>query len=350
MQHETRTYCLCGISLAAALIAPLNAATSQTFLAGNVDSLAAPVDVVTPSAQLVTLLAAAGGTRSYDFAAGINGGYSDSQCATTFGGLPPAIVAATLEIAMVGGNCCGPDSDGVLLSFVTPSTTSYASSIAWARSFGPLSGPSVFPTPDPTGLLGGWGGGTSATLVLNLASLPLLGGGTLDLLPLINANGFIDVNIADDTAVDYVRLVVHQCGATIYCTAKTSSSGCVPSIQSTGSPSLSAASAFQITTTSVEAAKSGVTFFSLTGPNAAPFQGGFLCAAAPLYRLVLKNSGGAGACQGALAYSLQDLLNQPAGGALFAPGTGVNCQTWFRDPASPSTTGLSNALEIWLCP
>jgi hypothetical protein len=43
---------------------------------------------------------------------------------------------------------------------------------------------------------------------LDLAALPLVGGGIRDLLPLLNAHGFIDVNLSDDPAVDYMRLEI----------------------------------------------------------------------------------------------------------------------------------------------
>lgn len=141
-----------------------------------------------------------------------------------------------------------------------------------------------------------------------------------------------------------------SCAASAYCTAKVSSSGCVPSMQSSGAPSLSAPASFQINTLNVERDKAGVMFIGLNGRAAAPFQGGILCVAPPLYRLSAKNSGGAATCQGTFQYTLAELLNQPAAGPLLAAGGQVQCQTWFRDPLASSTSGLSDGLEITLCP
>lgn len=53
-----------------------------------------------------------------------------------------------------------------------------------------------------------WSGGQVATIVLDLGALPLPGGGTLDLIPQINSQGFIDVNVADETACDFMGLSI----------------------------------------------------------------------------------------------------------------------------------------------
>jgi hypothetical protein len=68
--------------------------------------------------------------------------------------------------------------------------------------------------PDATGLVGSWSGGQVATLVLDLAALPLPGGGTLDLIPQINSLGFIDVNVSDETACDFMRLSIDTTATT----------------------------------------------------------------------------------------------------------------------------------------
>jgi hypothetical protein len=36
-------------------------------------------------------------------------------------------------------------------------------------------------------------------------------------------------------------------------------------------------------------------------------------------------------------------------GAPFMPGQLVHAQAWFRDPSSPKTTSLSNALQFVVC-
>lgn len=140
------------------------------------------------------------------------------------------------------------------------------------------------------------------------------------------------------------------CSATAYCTAKTSSNGCVPSIGFSGTPSLSAPAGFSITTTKMETSVIAIDIFGTTGQAAVPFQGGLLCAASPIYRLGGKLTGGSGTCGGAVSYTLQELKNNPAGGALVVAGGLVNIQTWSRDVGDSFGSSFSNALAIVVCP
>lgn len=140
------------------------------------------------------------------------------------------------------------------------------------------------------------------------------------------------------------------CSALPYCQAKVSSSGCTPSIQSSGAPSVSSPANFLVTTANVERDKNGVMFFGLQGRASAPYHGGVLCVAPPLFRLAPSNSGGSAVCQGAFVYALSDLLGHPIAGASLVVGASVHCQTWFRDPAATYAAGLSDALEVSLCP
>jgi hypothetical protein len=154
-----------------------------------------------------------------------------------------------------------------------------------------------------------------------------------------DTNGFRDI------------FVTYVADATVYCTAKVSSNGCVPSIGASGPASLANPGGFTITTSSLEDNQNGLSFFGISGPLALPFQGGTLCVNSPHFRLDVAGSGGAGACQGSLSYTLLDMLNQAGGGgAGLLAGTYAYVQTWFRDPAAASTTGWSNALEIAVQP
>ncbi|HVS17319.1 MAG TPA: hypothetical protein VMT18_01875 [Planctomycetota bacterium] len=135
----------------------------------------------------------------------------------------------------------------------------------------------------------------------------------------------------------------------LYCTAKTSSSGCLPAISTSGGPSLDAGIGFQIRCTAVEANKVGILFYGKNGAQSLPFQGGFLCVAPPIERLSGQSSGGSSGCTGAFAVDFNAWI---AGG--FDPdlvsGTKVNGQFWFRDPTEPiSGTGLSAALSFTIC-
>jgi hypothetical protein len=68
------------------------------------------------------------------------------------------------------------------------------------------------------------------------------------------------------------------CAGWNYCTAKTNSAGCAPSIAASGVVSASAGSGFTISTKNVLDNKFGVHFYSKSGPSGVPFQGGILCA------------------------------------------------------------------------
>jgi hypothetical protein len=135
-----------------------------------------------------------------------------------------------------------------------------------------------------------------------------------------------------------------------YCTSKISSSGCVPVMFAQGQPSLTNPGLFTVSASQLEDNQNGLMFFGTTGQNNFPFQGGFQCVSIPLHRLLIQNTGGSGPCTGGMAYNLGDFLAQPTGGPLIIVGATVNVQTWFRDPLSPSTTGLSDGWEFPVCP
>jgi hypothetical protein len=135
----------------------------------------------------------------------------------------------------------------------------------------------------------------------------------------------------------------------VYCTAKVNSAGCTPSIGSTGTPSASAGSGFVVTTINELNDKFGLYFYSKSGPTNVAFQGGLLCAAPPLVRTKLQNSGGAPPCGGTYTMDFNAYIASGVDPALVA-GQQVWLQTWSRDPASPSTTNLSDALTFTICP
>ncbi|HVS08921.1 MAG TPA: hypothetical protein VMS76_03530 [Planctomycetota bacterium] len=143
-----------------------------------------------------------------------------------------------------------------------------------------------------------------------------------------------------------------SCGASSsYCTAKTNSAGCLPAIAAGGTPSASAGSGFTISTTSVLDDKFGLYFYSKSGPDNAPFQGGILCAQPPLMRTMLQNSGGTAPCGGMFQIDFNAYVASGKDPALVA-GQQVWIQTWSRDLgfAPPDNTSLSDAISFTLCP
>ena len=148
--------------------------------------------------------------------------------------------------------------------------------------------------------------------------------------------------------VDYVG------GApTNYCTAGTTSNGCNANMSVAGIPSVAAPAGFTLSCTSVEGDKLGLIFYGINGRKAASWTAGstsYLCLLAPVQRLPISNSGGSdGTCDGTFTVDFLDYLaNHPTAlGQPFAAGTVCGAQAWFRDPAAPGTTNLSNAIE-WM--
>jgi len=137
-------------------------------------------------------------------------------------------------------------------------------------------------------------------------------------------------------------------GVQVYCTAKVSSSGCTPQIGFSGTPSASNAGPFVVEAQQVEAFKSGIFFHGTSGSSNAPFLGGTLCVNPPLVRSSVQNSGAAGQppCTGVLNLD----LNAAGISATIGVGTDTWLQGWFRDPADPSGSGLTNALAFTVKP
>ena len=132
-----------------------------------------------------------------------------------------------------------------------------------------------------------------------------------------------------------------------YCTAKLTSSGCLPQVSWINLPS--ATNGFSVSCSAVEPQKTGILFWGLQAA-ATPFQGGTLCAAPPLFRTDAQNSGGSPAlpCSGYLQHDFSPADFQAQG---WTPGSEVFLQWWFRDPASsPYPVGLSNGLHVVVLP
>jgi hypothetical protein len=141
-----------------------------------------------------------------------------------------------------------------------------------------------------------------------------------------------------------------------YCTAGTTSNGCVATLAASGIPSASGATSFAVTASSVEGAKSGLLFYGTSGPQASPWamnSSSFMCVAPPRQRTGTQTStGNAGACDGELSidWSAYVASNPSALGVPFAPGDRIWIQAWFRDPPAAKGTSLSNAIEATVCP
>jgi hypothetical protein len=134
----------------------------------------------------------------------------------------------------------------------------------------------------------------------------------------------------------------------VYCTGKTNSLGCVPAIATNGVQPSKSVGNFTVSCSQVINQKNGLLFFGFS-PASAPFQGGTLCAAPPTIRTPSQSSGGSGAgsdCSGSYSFTFSTAQMNTLG---LDPGETVYAQFWMRDPQSPSTTGLSNAVQFTVC-
>lgn len=167
-----------------------------------------------------------------------------------------------------------------------------------------------------------------------------------DLVPL-DRNGRSDAFVHDRFGCTFT--------AATYCTAPTTSHGCVPSIQASGTPSASAGVGFTISVQAVEGQKAGLFFFGLSGSRSTPFGAGssVLCVQGPLRRSPVQSSGGTGgACDGVLTLDWNQFVggqSTPWGDPI-AGGETIWIQAWFRDPLAPGGSNLSNAMWFTLCP
>lgn len=140
-----------------------------------------------------------------------------------------------------------------------------------------------------------------------------------------------------------------------YCTAGTTSGGCVPTISATGTPSGSTGSGFVVAVDRVDGQRPGLIFYGVSGRLALPWGSStsWLCVKPPTMRSGVQSSGGTFfQCDGRLAVDWNAFVaaNSGALGAPFTNGTHVYAQGWFRDPPSPKTSSLSDALEFLPCP
>ncbi len=177
-----------------------------------------------------------------------------------------------------------------------------------------------------------------------------------------NLNGIGDVcDLANATSFDLnSNGVLDECepGMSVaYCTSGTSSIGCVPVMTGAGNLSVSVppGSGYGLHVANVEGARLGLFFYSVSGPAISPWgsSSSFLCVKAPTQRMsTMLSSGSAGSCNGqfALPFQAWTAANPGALGTPFAGGDVVQAQCWYRDPASPKTTNLTNAVQFTFAP
>jgi subtilisin-like proprotein convertase family protein len=178
----------------------------------------------------------------------------------------------------------------------------------------------------------------------------------------LDPNGVWTLTITDNAGADVGvlarwDLTVITCASgppppVSYCTAGTTTNGCLATVGATNNPSISNAVPCVITVSNVEGQKNGIVFYGIAGPNNVPWATGsssFLCVKPPTQRAGTTNSGGTlGGCNGSLVlnWDTYQASNPGALGQPWAVGNKAYVQGWFRDPAAIKTTNLSNGLEL----
>jgi hypothetical protein len=151
---------------------------------------------------------------------------------------------------------------------------------------------------------------------------------------------------------------------TIYCTARTTSCGTVPSIGDPGGPlDINAGSgSWNITNgpcPDAPAGGPGILIHTAAGPdptpNALPF--GFLCINTPFFRgpVAAPVNGGAGTCDSNYTWNFGAYAATNAGMFGLVAGNSINVQPWCRDPNNSvnppgGVANLSNALQSTIVP
>lgn len=136
-----------------------------------------------------------------------------------------------------------------------------------------------------------------------------------------------------------------------YCTAGTTSNGCVALITASANPKIDHSNAVTISVNGAEGQKAGLIYYGLTRhslPWCSSGGSSYLCVKSPTQRTPVQDTAGTNnGCDGTM--TLDWSAFQIGGGNLgnpFLAGNKVDLQAWFRDPSSCKTTSLTNAVEL----
>lgn len=148
-----------------------------------------------------------------------------------------------------------------------------------------------------------------------------------------------------------IEISAEPCANTVgfYCTAKTTSQGCLPTLSTDGCPSATAGSGFDVRAAQVLPGQVGLFLYGTSGPNAISTLGGTLCVGAPIRRTTPQFASGAGLCGGQYTFDFNAWIPGAADPALVA-GAVVHGQYWFRDPQGSFSAGLSAGVTFTLAP
>jgi hypothetical protein len=166
----------------------------------------------------------------------------------------------------------------------------------------------------------------------------------------VNLDGVPDLLVANSVLAGPAALFLGGCEPPeLYCTAKTSSLGCVPESSWSGASSATVGPDFRTTATRVPGKTPSVLVWS-NAPAALPFAGGWLCVGAPLERSsALLSQGPAQGCVGQIDYTFTKGYLASHGQT---PGSQVYTQFWLRDPgfSGANAVGLTRGTRFTVWP
>jgi subtilisin-like proprotein convertase family protein len=200
-----------------------------------------------------------------------------------------------------------------------------------------------------------------------VTATPLSPEGAFDNFAGQDPNGTWTLTITDDLGGDVGilarwDLTITTCSGvslpTAYCTAGTSTNGCVPSISGNAQPSVSLATTPIISIANVEGQKFGIIFYGVNNSGFTPVpwsptSSSFLCVKGPTQRTPSQLSNGTlNACDGTMTldWNAYQTANPLSVGNPWSAGDKVYVQGWYRDPPASKTTNLSDALEMTYVP
>jgi hypothetical protein len=174
----------------------------------------------------------------------------------------------------------------------------------------------------------------------------------------VNADGFADIVVGDPSANSSgfnpgAAFVYSPCPLPpiVYCTAKQNSQGCLPTVGTVGSASVTGAAHFVLTARNLINQQDSTLLLSLLAAQV-PFHGGTLCVGRPAYRARPRSTAGSSSgadCSGTREFKFsQDLLERLG----LRAGDTTYAQFLYRDPgfAAPDDLGLTDAVRVTWCP
>jgi len=159
-----------------------------------------------------------------------------------------------------------------------------------------------------------------------------------------------DDQLGDRAGAVYAFDLASYNGVCTYCTAQTSSQGCVSAITSSGSPSATSGSGFILNAANLAPGQVGRFIYSTQiGYSFTTLaNGGTICMSDPTRNTPLSSTGGAAACSGVLSFDFNAWVatgNDPA----LAIGAIVRGQFWSRDVGNPSRN-ITDAVSFVVFP